>query len=124
MPRTLCHTVSPEFPRFSIRPPGALWIGLAIALSWLPAASADNAPDNGVGVGGPRAAQQDESARRTIYQWVFNLGLDADAADEKLKTAVQQKIVVVDRACDLTDAQKEKLELAGRGDSKQLLERV
>ena len=120
MPAMPCNTVRPEIPRFSIRSPRALWIGLAITLSSLPAASADN----GAGAGGPLAAQQDDSARRTIYLGVFNVGLDADEVDAKLKTAVQQKIVVVDRVCGLTDAQKEKLELAGRGDGKQLLEHV
>jgi hypothetical protein len=102
------------------RSPAVLWIALAITLSSLPAASAVNA----AGAGGPQAAQQDDSARRTIYLGVFNLGPDADAVDAKLKTAVQQKLVVVDRACGLTDVQKERLELAGRGDGKQLLDRV
>jgi len=124
MPATLCNTRRPEIPRFSIRSPAALWIGLAITLSSLPAAGADDVAGNGTGAGRPQAVQQDESARRTIYLGVFNLGPDADAAEAKLKTAVQQKIVVVDRACGLSDAQKEKLELAGRGDGKQLLEHV
>lgn len=50
--------------------------------------------------------------------------LDAFATPNQLDSLLKEKIALVDKICDLTDVQKKKLELAGRGDIKRLTDRV
>ncbi len=74
----------------------------------------------------PRLAEgQTKIAASTVYGWVF--GANASGATEAgkyLETILGQRIAVVDQVCKLTDAQKEKLQLAGRGDIKRFIDRV
>jgi hypothetical protein len=57
-----------------------------------------------------------------VYQRVF--GIDAIGARRQLDSLLRKKIASVDLICRLTDAQKQKLLLAGGADNKRLLERV
>lgn len=58
------------------------------------------------------------------YAWVFGRGYDADLARGQLETLLQQKIGTFDVICDLTDGQKRRLQLAGHGDVKRLIDRL
>jgi hypothetical protein len=59
----------------------------------------------------------------TFDQWVFGSRTPA-AAKTRLASLLAFQIEDVDRTCGLTDAQKLKLELAGKGDVKHLYDRV
>lgn len=50
--------------------------------------------------------------------------LDAFATPNQLDTLLKEKIALTDQICGLTDAQKLKLEMAGRGDNKRLSDRI
>jgi hypothetical protein len=58
------------------------------------------------------------------FHWVFGPGIEPETARRSLDTLVTQKVAVVDLVCQITEAQRRKLELAGRGDNKRLLDRV
>jgi len=55
---------------------------------------------------------------------VFGQGSDATTVHGQLDTLLRQKVAVIDLICELTDVQKQKLQLAGRGDMKRLIDRV
>jgi hypothetical protein len=56
-------------------------------------------------------------------RWVFNqYGGTADAARRRFETLLMQNIDNIDRACQLSDEQKKKLQLTGRGDIKRIFE--
>lgn len=59
-----------------------------------------------------------------VYAFVFDRGYDARLARGQLDILLQQKISGLDGVCVLTDDQKRKLQLAGRGDIKRLIDRV
>ena len=59
----------------------------------------------------------------TFDQWVFGSRTPA-AAKTRLTSLLTLQIEDVDRTCGLTDVQKTKLELAGKGDVKHLYDRV
>jgi hypothetical protein len=63
----------------------------------------------------------DETSRG---QLLFGKGRDEAAARVEFAARVRRTIDDVDRICKLTDAQKQKLELAGRGDSVRLFKQV
>jgi hypothetical protein len=56
-----------------------------------------------------------------IEGWVF--GDNASEARQRLDSRLAMQILDLDRACQLTDAQKTKLRLAGRGDIKRFFDR-
>jgi hypothetical protein len=62
----------------------------------------------------------DETIRRFLYR------KNEDAADGRrlLDASLERRIKGVDQICSLTDAQKRKLRLAGRGDIKRFFDRV
>jgi len=98
----------------------------------LAVASAGDPADEKSGETVPLPEQQAEAADRTVYGWVFgdvNTGAArkqaaAVAAQQRLDTLLRQKIEIVDKLCELTDAQKQKLEVAGRADNKGLIDRI
>jgi hypothetical protein len=108
----------------------ASWL-CSIVLS-LALASAGDPADEKSGEAVPLPEQQAETAARTVYGWVFgdvNAGAARKqaatvAAQQRLDTLLQKKLEIVDGLCGLTDAQKQKLELAGRGDNKGLIDRI
>ncbi len=63
-------------------------------------------------------------ADRTIYRLAS--GKDEDTGDSRrlLYASLERRIEMVHQICRLTDAQKRKLRLAGRGDSKRFLDRI
>ncbi len=76
----------------------------------------------------PVAAQELKITDLRFYQRIFGneSGSVADAIEVRNEhdMRLRQKIAIVDRVCGLTGPQKEKLELAGRGDIKRLFDRV
>lgn len=57
-------------------------------------------------------------------QWVFGGQQNAQAARTRFDSLLKVQIEEIDRTCGLTDAQKKKLMLAGRGDVKRFLDQV
>ena len=116
--------ITPEPRRIAIRLPRPLWIGLAtVVLSLAPAVAGDPA-DEESDENASLPEQQVKIVDSIVYRWVFGDGSDAVAARQQLDTLLQQKITAVDLICRLTETQKQKLQLAGRGDNKRLLHRV
>ena len=58
-----------------------------------------------------------------IGRWVFWNG-NASAARHELESQLTMQIADVDRACSLSEAEKSKLQLAGRGDIKRFFDRI
>ena len=58
--------------------------------------------------------------RGSIEQLIFSSDRSATAVREHLLQRIEQEIDVVDRICNLSNEQKDKLRLAGRGDIKRL----
>jgi hypothetical protein len=58
-----------------------------------------------------------EMPEEQFDQWLFNT-MDARQAKTRLDAALSLQIESVDRVCTLTEAQRKKLQLAGRGDMK------
>jgi hypothetical protein len=57
-------------------------------------------------------------------RWAFGKGWDPAAVRLRLDTLLERKVRAIDEICDLTEAQKQKLHLAGRGDINRLFERI
>ncbi len=110
--------------RISMRPARTLWIGISTVVLCLSAVFAGNPATEEQGDDAPLPAHQVQIAEPAVYQWVFGNASDAEAARKQLRAILQKKIAIVDHMCKLTDAQKEKLELAGVGDNKRLVDRV
>jgi hypothetical protein len=60
----------------------------------------------------------------TLDQLVFGNGQNAENGRRRLDALLNQKIIAVDQFCQLTENQKQKLQLAGRGDIKRFTDRV
>jgi hypothetical protein len=63
-------------------------------------------------------------ADQTFDQWIFGNVRTAAAARARFESLLKLQVQDIDRACTLTDLQKKKLELAGRGDIKRFFDRV
>jgi hypothetical protein len=61
----------------------------------------------------------DEQVERIVFQQDGN----ASGARQRLDSLLAKQIVDIDRACTLTEAQRKKLQLAGRGDIKRFFDR-
>jgi hypothetical protein len=89
-----------------------------------PAAAQDDVPveENAQ----PQAEQQQFLvADETFDQWVFGQrGGNATASKSRLESALLVQIENLDRLCSLTEEQRTKLRLAGRGDIKRLFDRL
>jgi len=104
--------------------PVTVALSLAVAFSAEPGdgESAENADND-------RANEELNPADSAFYRFIFLLG-----GDDPLRTPAQMrnlqerqlplKIAIVDRVCQLTDSQKEKLRLAGQGDIKQQFDQI
>ncbi|MBI3864158.1 MAG: hypothetical protein HY290_19925 [Planctomycetia bacterium] len=60
----------------------------------------------------------------TPDEFVFGESATAAKAEIKLYALLEKQVARIDRMCKLTDEQKHKIELAGRGDVKRLLQRA
>ncbi len=69
------------------------------------------------------AVQQPQWTDAQFDQWVFQHHRTASAARKNMLTQLSLHAQDVDRVCSLTDAQKKKLQLAGRGDIKRFFDR-
>jgi len=134
MADTTSSTVNAEFNLSSLRVPRSLWIGAVAVTLFLEMAVACDPVDDEPAGSPPVAKQQQENVDQTVFRWFFGddadtarlffLGDDFHAAPaERLDGFLRLKISVVDRFCGLTDTQKQKLLLAGRGDSKRIIDR-
>jgi hypothetical protein len=56
-------------------------------------------------------------------QWVFQQQVNASGARRRLDSLLALQTSEIDRVCQLSDAQKKKLQLAGRGDIKRFFDR-
>ncbi|MBS0266927.1 MAG: hypothetical protein JSS02_33680 [Planctomycetes bacterium] len=63
-------------------------------------------------------------ADESFFQLVFGKAVNADDARAQAAGALRERISVIDQICGLTDSQIRKLEIAGRGDIKRLLDLV
>jgi len=72
----------------------------------------------------PLPEPQFEVSEGAVYDRAFGEGTDRAAGYEQLDTLLRQKIAIVDQVCGLTDTQKQKLRLAGRGDARRLFDRL
>jgi hypothetical protein len=77
-----------------------------------------------VGTVNPREPIQVAIDDRSADQILFGKGRDQATARTQLAARVGRDIEAIDGICGLTDVQKQKLELAGRGDSDRLLRRT
>jgi hypothetical protein len=57
-------------------------------------------------------------------QWVFQQDGNATGARRRLESSLTLELESIDRACQLNEAQKKKLQLAGHGDIKRFFDRV
>lgn len=76
-----------------------------------------------LGVIAPRASAQQGRTDTAFDQLIFLQDRTADVARTRLFSEVARHVNEIDRACRLTDAQKKKLHLAGRGDIQRFFER-
>ncbi len=106
-----------------------LWLALAVVAARCPAEAA--AGEEASAVTGRRKAplpvqifKPATTVNRARFQYASAMKmLDAGTMREYFDTRVEEKIVLVDQICGLTDSQKQKLQLAGRGDISRGLDR-
>lgn len=67
---------------------------------------------------------QQQPGVEQFEQWVFNRSGGAGIARNRLSAALELQIDEINRVCGMNDAQKRKLQLAGRGDIKRFFDRV
>lgn len=60
----------------------------------------------------------------TADEFVFGSAITAKQTERQLCALLAEKVATIDRMCKLTDVQKRKIELAGRGDVARLMDRV
>ena len=99
-----------------------LWI--ASAALWLPAVACA-APDDVEAAPAEVVVRQNFGIDESNFdQWVFQGTGNADATRKRLKLQVNLQIDEIDRACSLTEPQKQKLLLAASGDTKRIFDQV
>ena len=62
--------------------------------------------------------------RNNFDQWVFQGSASAAAAQDRIATSVKLQIADVDRACGLSEEERQKLQLAASGDVRRFLDQV
>ena len=72
----------------------------------------------------PKAVVGQTSNLEQMDQWVFGRYGGSGGARNKLDASLLVRIVDLERACGITEAQKQKLRLAGRGDIKRFFDKV
>src|SRR5262245_59945399 len=101
-----------------------LWIGLAIGVLSLPAVVVGYPPDEVESEDGAQPEQPFEIGNERGRARVFGAPSNADEARTAIDTFLGQELAIIDRVCALNDAQRQKLRLAPRGDSKRLVDRA
>jgi hypothetical protein len=69
------------------------------------------------------AVTQVEVSREQYYEWTFGLSWSKGNYPAKAEARLREELDFVQRACELTDSQRLKLELAGRGDIHRFFEK-
>jgi hypothetical protein len=114
--------------RFSIWLALRLWLALAVVAAQCPAAAGDDPSASAARKKALLPVQIFKPAttlNRARFQYASAMKmLDAGKMREYFDTRMQEKIVLVDQICGLTDSQKQKLQLAGRGDILRGLDRA
>lgn len=113
--------------RRSLIDPRLLLTALALLASFGPARPTHAQDDiNEDVVEAPVVANQPQFmiAEENFNMWVYGNSRDANTARTRLETQFKLKIDELARVANLTDAQKKKLELAGRGDVKRFFDLV
>jgi hypothetical protein len=110
--------------RFLSRLPWALSIIVAVIVVSAAIAVARISVNEKVGNRAPTLEEQLKGTDVCVYRWVFDHASDAVAAREQFDIRLRENVAAVNRRCGLTDTQRQKLELAGRGDLKRLLDRI
>lgn len=84
------------------------------------------APDDEIITIDPAAnvPQQNFFVDENFDQWVFPGVQNAEAGRQRLKTQVKLKLSEIERVCQLTPAQKQRLELAAKGDLQRFLDQM
>jgi hypothetical protein len=105
-----------------------LWIA-PVMLALLPSAMlAQDDRDVDIDDVVPQLAQQAAVRDPGVYEWVFGRGLgrgtDERMVHQQLADLLRQKVATIDLICELSDGQKQKLAVAGRGDIKRLIDQV
>jgi hypothetical protein len=97
--------------------------GVVLVFGELPVAGekpADDAPVEQP----PKPNQRVALFSGTFDELVYGRGSNAAGAQARLEVCLEQKLDKLDRIVGLTDAQRQKLQLAGRGDLKRLFDRA
>lgn len=97
---------------------------LAVAALLLTAARAAEPVDDDVVEDAPAPVDVIAVPVTDVYDWVFGTGYDRNLARDRLDSFLREKIATLDVTCDLTEEQRRKLQLSGRGDIKRLIDRL
>ena len=86
--------------------------------------AADTIDDDAIEYDPQRGNEHISIAQGTADDLAFGPGSTAEKMQTQLATRLHQEIETIDKICKLTDVQKRKIELAGRGDIQRLLDRA
>ena len=99
--------------------------GLIFSCVWLPAFCMA-APDDEIITIDPaaNAAQQNFFVDENFDPWIFPGVQNAEAGRQRLQTQVKLKLSEIERVCQLTPEQKQRLELAAKGDLQRFFDQM
>jgi len=80
--------------------------------------------DDEIGVVSPVPQPEVDNWDANFDQWVFPGVTSAAAGRQRLETQVKMHLAEIDRSCQLADQQRERLQLAARGDLQRFLDQV
>lgn len=99
-------------------------IGLLLCCSFCATAALRAAPDDVEPVEAAQAQGEFNIDESNFDQWVFQGNGNAANGKARLLTRLNLQLAEIDRLCGLTTEQKEKLQLAARGDTKRFFDEV
>jgi hypothetical protein len=102
----------------------AVWLAAMLAGTQLFAAPDDQVVTEPAAAGNVRVAPQRVQANVNFVQSVFPGATSADIGRQRLESRIALRLAEIDRVCQLSDAQKQKLRLAARGDLQRFLNEV
>jgi len=117
------HRATPKASRSSIGG-RRLLAGVAMLVLGVAAAAVGGTADDQIEPDADLPDGQIEIADSMVYVWVFGNGSEPVSAKRHLDSLLDQKLASIDQICHLTHAQKQKLDLTGRGDIKRFINRI
>jgi hypothetical protein len=93
-------------------------VAIALCATTIRAQDAAQAPRLG------QAAQSPADDEAVFYHWAFQRLTSAASVRSQLDKVLKQKIDVIDHVCNLTDEQRQKCQLAGRGDIERVFDGI